>query len=81
MGCGIILSREAHACGQRLESGDKTCAIHTCIRERTTWYGYVEARANILLAPDMIVYAVFDCQMVLALWQRQIKETDQFIVA
>lgn len=26
-----------------------------CIRDRTTWYGYVEARAMSLLAPDMRV--------------------------
>ena len=32
----------------------------TCIRERTTWYGYVDVSAISLLAPDIIVYAVLD---------------------
>ena len=33
----------------------------TCIRERTTWYGYVDVRALSLAAADIIVYEALDC--------------------
>ena len=32
----------------------------TCMRERTTWYGYVAHKAAIFEAADMTVYAVLD---------------------
>jgi hypothetical protein len=32
----------------------------TCMRERMTWYGYVEHSAASFDAPDMTVYAVLD---------------------
>ena len=32
----------------------------TCIRDRITWYGYVNVSAPSLLKPDINVYAVLD---------------------